>query len=294
MKKRKKLLFTVFKILISVLLLYFIIQKIDLVEIRNTLRHIHLGYFLWALILFTVSKFIAALRLNQYLHHSQIPLTHRTNVKLYALGMFYNLFLPGGIGGDAYKGFVIQQHFDITGKKIAALLLLDRISGMVALLVLALLISAGISWSILPAIQWLAPCCIPIGLGIYYVFHQKIFPSWIALFTPSLIYSLGVQLAQLGSVLFILKALDIQDQYLIYLLLFLLSSIVTILPLTIGGIGAREVTFYFGAEWFQIQTASAISISVLFFIITALVSLVGIIYHFKTIPLGATASREVE
>ena len=31
--------------------------------------------------------------------------------------MFYNLFLPGGIGGDAYKGYVIQKKYKPAPKK---------------------------------------------------------------------------------------------------------------------------------------------------------------------------------
>lgn len=31
--------------------------------------------------------------------------------------MFYNLFLPGGIGGDAYKGYVIQKNINRAPRK---------------------------------------------------------------------------------------------------------------------------------------------------------------------------------
>jgi uncharacterized membrane protein YbhN (UPF0104 family) len=101
------------------------------------------------------------------------------------------------------------------------------------------------------------------------------------IFWTSLGYSAMVQLAQLISVWFILMALGVTDSVLEYLLVFLISSIVAVLPITIGGIGSRELVFYYGARWLGLQEDTSIGISMTFFLITALVSLAGMIYHFR-------------
>ncbi|NNJ88055.1 MAG: lysylphosphatidylglycerol synthetase, partial [Eudoraea sp.] len=90
-----------------------------------------------------------------------------------------------------------------------------------------------------------------------------------------------VQLAQLGCVLMILQALNIQVSTIEYLFIFLISSIVSVLPLTIGGIGRSELVFLYGALWLGLEDDRSVGISMLFFLITALVSLLGIWYHFK-------------
>ena len=66
-----------------------------------------------------------------------------------------------------------------------------------------------------------------------------------------------------------------------YLFIFMISSVVSVLPLTIGGIGSREVTFLYGAKWLELDANTAIGISFVFFLITALVSFLGIVFHFK-------------
>jgi hypothetical protein len=40
--------------------------------------------------------------------------------------MFYNLFLPGAISGDAYKVVLLTRKYDVSYKKITAAVLLDR------------------------------------------------------------------------------------------------------------------------------------------------------------------------
>ncbi|MEJ2583804.1 MAG: lysylphosphatidylglycerol synthase transmembrane domain-containing protein [Robiginitalea sp.] len=205
--------------------------------------------------------------------------------------MFYNLFLPGGIGGDAYKGYLLHRTFKTSGKKLAAVLLLDRISGLFLLYVYSgiLLLWQSISW-MEPYRSWIGLVLV-LSLFIYWKAHQKWFSYLASVFWPSLGYSALVQLAQLGAAFFILQALGIQEHVLQYLLVFLLSSIVAVLPITIGGIGSREIVFYYGARWLSLQESTSIGISMAFFLITALVSLSGIIYHFRKPGLQL---REVE
>ena len=65
----------------------------------------------------------------------------------------------------------------------------------------------------------------------------------------------------------------------------MISSIVAVVPLTLGGIGSREVTFFYGAKFLGLDQNISVGVSVLFFLITAMVSLVGVYFHFKKIKL---------
>jgi len=66
-------------------------------------------FLILALIAFVISKIIASWRLKIYFKNIFIRLTEQTNLKLYWLGMYYNLFLPGSIGGDAYKVLLLKK-----------------------------------------------------------------------------------------------------------------------------------------------------------------------------------------
>jgi uncharacterized protein (TIRG00374 family) len=74
---------------------------------------------------------------------------------------------------------------------------------------------------------------------------------------------------------FILQSLGVTENILAYQLVFLLSSIVAVLPLTIGGVGARELVFVYAHAYAGIDEAAAVAFSLLFFLISAAVSLVG-------------------
>jgi len=128
-----------------------------------------------------------------------------------------------------------------------------------------------------------------LSLVAFWFMNKLFFATTLPVFWKSFGYSALVQLAQLICVVFILKALSISADAIEYLFVFLVSSIVSVIPLTIGGIGSREVTFLYGAEWLGLDASTSIGISFTFFLITALTSLVGIVYHFKKPELESVA-----
>ena len=88
---------------ITVLCFWYISTKIDFEKAFDALLKANRVLLLVALLFFVLSKFLSAFRLNIYFRNIQLQLSEWKNIKLYWLGMFYNLFLPGAISGDAYK-----------------------------------------------------------------------------------------------------------------------------------------------------------------------------------------------
>nr|WP_221898800.1 lysylphosphatidylglycerol synthase transmembrane domain-containing protein [Robiginitalea sp. SC105] len=284
------------KLVFSALLLYLVFRRIPFRDVWETIRESSPGFLLLALLFFCLSKVIASLRLNRYFREIGLPLTEKSNARLYLLGMFYNLFLPGGIGGDAYKGYVLHKTFGTRVRRIVGVLLLDRISGLYLLVfysgVLLLWLAPG--W-LQPYAPWLILGLL-LSLGAYWWVHRRFFSYAHPVFWQALSYSAGVQAAQLATAYILLHALHVDEAYLPYLLLFLLSSIVAVLPITIGGIGSRELLFFYGSAWFGLEETTAVGLSMEFFMITALVSLAGIYYHFRKpelrlrVPAGTGAT----
>ena len=90
-----------------------------------------------------------------------------------------------------------------------------------------------------------------------------------------------VQLLQVVSVYFILLALGIREHYLSYLILFLLSSIATIIPLTVGGMGVRELVFLYASGSVGLDEGMAVAVGLLFFLATALSSFAGVLIRLE-------------
>jgi uncharacterized protein (TIRG00374 family) len=83
------------------------------------------------------------------------------------------------------------------------------------------------------------------------------------------------QVAQMAAVVCLLFALGVSDKLLAYQAVFLASSVVAVLPLTIGGVGARELVVVYAHGYAGIDETAAVAFSLLFFLISAAVSLVG-------------------
>jgi uncharacterized membrane protein YbhN (UPF0104 family) len=271
---------TIIKILFSFILLYFVLSQIDINKLLNILKTSNIFYLFIAFVFFNLSKIVSAIRLNYYFREIGINLSLKENLILYYIGMFYNLFLPGGIGGDGYKAYILNKKYKTKYKKLISALLFDRISGLVALLFLGGVLFLFSDFKILSLM-------IIAGVGsvsIYFIFYfiSKKLNKFLFYFKQTTILGLIVQILQLISALFIIYALG-NMPIIDVLVLFLISSIVAVLPITIGGVGVRELTFLYGFNYLGMSADSGVAFSFLFFIITMLSSLIGVSKMFANI-----------
>ncbi len=274
-----KYLKTVVKILVSALALFFVFSKIDLETVKALIIKAKFVFILLGLLSFLMSQVVSAFRLNAYFRTIKIYLSDATNIRLYALGMFYNLLLPGGIGGDAYKGIYLRKKFNVKVKLLFQALLLDRLIGLLAITLLIVILPSFLQ-NVFPLQEYYWFLTAPL-IAFGYLGYRYLFIPFVPVFGTSLLQSILVQLLQLLAVWFLLKALGLGRVPYAYYLLFLLSSIAAAIPFTVGGAGARELVFLFGAEWFGIDMNMAVTLSLLFYLCTVTVSLSGLYFSFK-------------
>ena len=279
MSSLKNQLKTALKILLTGGALYLVFQKIDTAQLLQLSKNLSWPWLLPAIALFVGSKVATAIRLNQYFANIHLLLSAWENWRLYLIGMFYNLFLPGGIGGDGYKVYLLNKDFKTPVKELLKASLLDRLGGLVAIvaLLLALLGLIELPWQ--GFATWSSKTLLlAAALGVvpaFWLLQKVLFPNFLPSFWQGIIWSLVGQLAQMASVFCLLLALGVQDNFLAYQAVFLLSSIVAVLPLTIGGVGARELVVVYAHSYAGIQETEAVAFSLLFFLISAAVSLSG-------------------
>ena len=115
--KTRKLVKLLLKIAITTACLWYVAGKIDVDRTWAVVKTADWTYLLLALPAFILSKIIAAIRLRIYFKNIELQLSQWQNIKLYWLGMFYNLFLPGSIGGDAYKVILLKKNLMPLTKK---------------------------------------------------------------------------------------------------------------------------------------------------------------------------------
>jgi uncharacterized membrane protein YbhN (UPF0104 family) len=172
----------------------------------------------------------------------------------------------------------IPWDFNVPYKKTTAAVLLDRFSGLLALGLLL-----GIFWAI--AFKggyysvWLMIGILG-SIPVFYFLINIFFPCFLPGFFPTFTWGVAVQLFQVACMYCILRALHIHAHTEQYMLIFLISSVVAVLPFTIGGLGAREVVFLWGAHIFGLDNTVSVMASLLFYGATVAASLPGLPFIF--------------
>ena len=140
----KNKLLTIFQVTITVFFIYYTLTKISIYKILEILKSADLLFILFASILYFLSQIISSERLWFILKANNLIISSKENIKLYMIGIFYNFFIPGGVGGDAYKGVLMNKKFQWSLKKIYKLLILDRLIGFGVIVCLILVFSGFI------------------------------------------------------------------------------------------------------------------------------------------------------
>ena len=264
------------KLAFMVAALWYVFSRLDIREVLDLMARANIPLLIAALLALVLSKIVSAIRLNRYLGSIGIFISETAHMKLYLLGMYYNLFLPGGIGGDGYKIYLLNKRYDIKLKRVFWAVMVDRVNGVVALFCIAVVL-----FCLIPEMQnyaaysWLL---IPLAIVVSYQAIKYFFRYLLSVFWSTYVLSLLVQALQVLAAWLILLALGGTGYPVSYLFVFLISSMVAVLPITIGGIGSREFTFMLGAQWLGLDPALSIALSLLFYLLNAFMSFWGIIY----------------
>lgn len=280
-KSWRKPLFTTIKILVSLGLLYFVFTKIDWDLLAAEWKIANKFLLFVGFISFLISQVLSVLRVDLYFKKAEIQLSFINNLRLYLLGMFYNFFIPGGVGGDAYKVIALNKHFDQPVKTITSAVFFDRFIGLCAI---CILICLGIVFIPLDIEFWIKAIIFSIGLigallGPYIL--GLLFPRFKSVFYPTLLYSFVIQAFQIGTIVFSLLAIHPDANIFTYILIFLVSSVLSVV--SFAGIGIRETVFYYSASYLNFNPDVSAGVALIFSFITLVTSLFGAIYLFKRI-----------
>jgi uncharacterized membrane protein YbhN (UPF0104 family) len=265
------------KIVLTVLGVTWIFNQIDVNEVGKYLRDIPILVAIGCILIYNLSKAFCAIRLNLFFKQDGVIISEKENLKLYYKGMFYNMLLPGGIGGDGYKGYYLRQTLQVPIKNLVRPILWDRITGAVSIIIMIFGLANFQPMSADKlAIQIFLICSPLIIYFVSMVVSNIIVPSYKNVFHSTSMLSFVNQVLQGIVVTLILYALHVPVTLLDdYLLVFFVSSLATILPITLGGIGIREFVFIKAAEISGIDQDTAVALSVLFLGITVLSALAG-------------------
>ncbi len=296
---------------ISIILLIFLFKQVDEKSVLETIKHANKSFLFLAFIIFSLSYILCLFRWQMLLKAVKIHLPLKRVIISFSGGIFFSLFLPSTIGGDLMRSIDLSSHTK-RPREVIATVFLDRLSGFVGLVLLAL-ISLVFGWrlvgdkSVLFSIAIITAVLIAILLALFNKFifakiskllhspnagkirelikdlHQEIhfFRHHKKVIIYNLIISVIVQ--TIGPLTFfaISRSLGLKLNIIYFFVFLPIIGAITLLPISIGGLGLRDATaiFFFAKAGVGKDLAFSMSlINFSFILISGLLG--GLIYVF--------------
>lgn len=199
----------------------------------------------------------------------------------YLVGSMYNILLPGAIGGDVVRIGLAANQFDVSLKRSAFVVLLERMFGIFALACMLVIGTAVLGDEVLQRLgcdcdsKWLLLGLLFVFAGARYVLNKKITVSWRHFFLLIFLSALGQATDILGAYIF-LQYLGQPVPLEVLLLVMPLVFIVTILPISLGGIGVREGAMSGLLVFFGVDVSVAVFAAVLLYMLRIALAFIGV------------------
>jgi uncharacterized membrane protein YbhN (UPF0104 family) len=250
------------------------------------ITHIPIINILISCLILLFAQIISAYRMQYYFKTKNLVLSNKFSIALYLTTMLYNTILPGGISGDGYKIYLLGKLANFAKLESLRVILSERANGLFVLLNLTLFlllinnISLGMKFT-----KLLIFILILLNILVYCLSIKTFLNERVKVAIGALPYSLSVQFMNVSIIIIILYGLgfDINnyEQLNSYVILFLVSCILSVLPISIGGVGIRELTFMYGSSILSLNSEIGISIAVIYFLVNMICSLTGFIFWHK-------------
>lgn len=233
--------------ILALALLIVLIQEEGDGQLFSALRRVSVGYFLAAVVALTISRLFAAARWHILLQSADVEIPFLRSVMLTFTGNFSSNFLPTTIGGDVVRlAGAMQLGYDRA--VCVASLVADRLIGLAGM-------SLALPLGLIPvfsmgsgASQSLAFSAL-IQKGVD--FAKRTFESFSIWLKKPLALS-GSLLATFGNMVFIylavyllLLGIDHHVSYWLVAGLYTLTYFVTLVPISINGLGVQELSMTF-------------------------------------------------
>ena len=297
----KKIASLLVRIGISLILLVILFKfnKIDIHDLITDIQRADKLLLAVGFAIFFFSYFLGFLRWQMLLKAASISIPLKKLISSFSGGVFFSIFLPSTIGGDIVRSADLAEHTRKT-KEVIATVFLDRLSGYIGLVIVILpaillgkdLVHDNVVFSSIAVIIALLVVVLLVLFNqrIFLVItkflstpgagrvketikdiHQEIhiFRNRKPVIVGNLILSTFIQVISPLSIYFIACSLGLKVNFIYFLIFLPIIGAITLIPISIGGLGLREGLFvvYFAKAGVIKQLALAMSLLSFSFIV---------------------------
>lgn len=279
MSRKQHLYLRILKIGIAALILWWVFMHVDASEVDRLMQDSKPLMLFAAVLSFVASQMIAGLRTRFCIRKATL-LKRKFVFSLQLVASFYDFLLPRGISGSDYKIHVISTMKLISSKEVYIKLLSEKWSHYFWLLMAALSLSCYLGLS-----NHVAYAQTMNNLLIVFLFLLLIFGFWLSYKNSFItligasVYSVCIHVFMILSFLCLCEGMGIEllNTQLIgsYIAVFMISSLLSATPLTIGRVAISELVFLYGAVWLGLDKEIAVALSLQFLLVALVVSMLG-------------------
>ncbi|HYT54356.1 MAG TPA: lysylphosphatidylglycerol synthase transmembrane domain-containing protein [Verrucomicrobiae bacterium] len=321
MKKTKPVIIFLIKLLVSGGLLAYFLSRIHIERFFHTFASAKFSYIALALAVYLVAQGVSAMRWAALARPIGIKTPFKDMVRYYLIGMFFNLFAPGTVGGDVSRVYYLVRDEEahakgraVTTVHAAMSVLMDRGIGMVVLVWLGaaglLLFPAYPIPSTVRTVTLLLALAFLVG-ALSVPLLRRLLPEdghqlvvklrlalrsyrtqWRALGVATLL-SVAVHLIQAWMHVAMGRALDLDLPFSFCIIVYPLVGTFAAIPISVNGLGLREGGYVFLLAVIGIGTEKGVAFGILLFLIVALDSLLGgLLFLLQKSPAPMTVAPE--
>lgn len=260
------------KILVTGTLIALVLSRIDAQRALGVLSSARAPLLAWALALIWAGHLLCIVRWKALLDEVGLRLAYIRLVAIYAIGMFFNLFLPSLVGGDAIKLYLAGRESNGSYGAAFASVFMDRNIGLGALV----LISLAALFFIKVEVGGISLAPLVAAMALFYLIANLMFLSrWfyramgrlpllsrlvgkIAAASDGLIklgrsarllwFSFGLslinQLLGIAASWLIARSLGVTLSFGYFLAVVPVIILISMVPISINGVGLREASYY--------------------------------------------------
>ena len=305
----------IFRSLVSLLFIYLVVRNVSWEKVWFNVQAMDYRWLAASFIIFTPVLLIVSWRWRLLLTVHGVRLRYWRVLELNMIGQFFSAFLVGTTGGDFVKIFYVARAVPHHKAAVAFTVLVDRVVGLIALLLFGVLLSFTQLHLLLshPSTR--------ISTGIFYLFaiggavgavgasfapiflkrpairdffkrlpfaHRtsSVFAAYertaqaLGTNLVALIGSLPSHVCSVAMGYFILLAMHLHPNLLAFFSIIAIVNMLIALPVSISGVGLRETLFVTFFALLNIDGDRAVTFSLTFFFLNIIWSLLGAPFYF--------------
>jgi uncharacterized membrane protein YbhN (UPF0104 family) len=311
----KKAAVLLIKLSVSSALLYFLVSRIGGKTILRNMQLLDKFAFISAAGTYIIAAYVSTLRWKLL-----IPSQCKTSrlFSIYMIGSFFNTYMPGLIGGDVVKAFYLNKELHVAESNkedpnqpgqspplvvSIASVFMDRYIGFSALIFISMIaFPFGLSYLKKASVQfpviWFIPsvtCAFLVASVVIFKFrigaslkfllnayqYLHYYSSQKKLLAKCFLYSIMVQVLTVLAVFILSNGLHLEISLLLLLVFLPIIILISILPVSISGLGLREGAFVFLLGSIGLPAEKSLTLSIAWFLSVFVAGIWGLFEYLR-------------